>query len=82
VPPARKVFPKVVDILGHNIFCYHAYLFATPGQGSRPADPAAAPTFGFHQDSGTHRDTSDCHFRKATGYDREPGIKWVSRAAK
>ena len=46
-----KIFPKVVDILGCNIFAYHSYLFATraapPGTPLR--DPATAKTFGFHQ---------------------------------
>jgi hypothetical protein len=33
--------------------------------------------------AGMARDRSDCHFRKrATEYNRKPGIKWLSCAAK
>jgi ectoine hydroxylase len=54
-----KVFPKVVDILGANIFLYHSYLFATrpaPAGTPLPADYDGVATFGFHQDSGVQRD--------------------------
>ena len=58
-----KIFPKVVDILGCNIFAYHSYLFATraapPGTPLR--DPATVKTFGFHQDSGQQRDIRGQH---------------------
>lgn len=55
-----KVLPKVVDILGHNIFCYHSYLVSSPPAGGRakqpPPDFDRSPTLGFHQDSGLQRD--------------------------
>ena len=54
-----KIFPKVVDILGTNIYLYHSYLFDTRAAdpGTMPPDDfGAVPTFGFHQDSGVQRD--------------------------
>ena len=47
-----KVFPKVVDILGSNLFLYHGYIVgdrAAPPEATIPADMNAVPTFGFHQ---------------------------------
>jgi ectoine hydroxylase len=55
----HKIFPKVVDILGANIYCYHSYLSATraaPPSCPIPSDYSRVQTFGFHQDSGVQRD--------------------------
>ncbi|SDX79586.1 phytanoyl-CoA dioxygenase family protein [Paenibacillus sp. CF384] len=43
-----KVLPKVWDILGWNIYLYHAHMIATPPSGK----PKSDATFGWHQDSG------------------------------
>jgi ectoine hydroxylase len=43
-----KIFTKVWDILGWNIYLYHAHLIVTPPNGQQPNDK----TFGWHQDSG------------------------------
>ena len=43
-----KILPKVWDILGWNIYLYHAHLIVTPPSGQ----PANDETFGWHQDSG------------------------------
>lgn len=55
----RKIFPKVVDILGTNIYCYHAMARldspAPPGTVI-PSDFGALPPFGYHQDSGLQND--------------------------
>ena len=54
-----KIFPKVVDILGINLFLYHGYIVgdrAAPAEASVPEDFDAVPTFGFHQDSGMQND--------------------------
>lgn len=44
----EKILPKVWDILGWNIYLYHAHLIVTPPTGQSPNDK----TFGWHQDSG------------------------------
>lgn len=44
----EKVLPKVWDILGWNIYLYHAHLIVTPPTGQSPNDK----TFSWHQDSG------------------------------
>ena len=44
----EKVLPKVWDILGWNIYLYHAHLIVTPPNGQSPDNK----TFGWHQDSG------------------------------
>lgn len=44
----EKILPKVWDILGWNIYLYHAHLIITPPSG----EPANDQTFGWHQDSG------------------------------
>ncbi|MBV7335802.1 phytanoyl-CoA dioxygenase family protein [Chloroflexi bacterium TSY] len=44
----EKILPKVWDILGWNIYLYHAHLIVTPPSGESPNDE----TFGWHQDSG------------------------------
>ncbi|HRW10185.1 MAG TPA: phytanoyl-CoA dioxygenase family protein [Caldilineaceae bacterium] len=44
----EKILPKVWDILGWNIYLYHAHLIVTPPNGQAPNDK----TFGWHQDSG------------------------------
>jgi len=44
----EKVLPKVWDILGWNIFLYHAHMIVTPPSGQVKDDK----TFGLHQDSG------------------------------
>lgn len=44
----EKIVPKVWDILGWNIFLYHAHLIVTAPNGEQPNDR----TFGWHQDSG------------------------------
>ena len=44
----EKVLPKVWDILGWNIYLYHAHLIVTPPNGQTPDNK----TFGWHQDSG------------------------------
>ena len=44
----EKVLPKVWDILGWNIYLYHAHLIVTPPNGQAPDNK----TFGWHQDSG------------------------------
>ncbi len=44
-----KTFPKVCDILGWNIYCYHTHFIVTP---PRPAAARDERRFGFHQDSG------------------------------
>ena len=50
-----RVFPKVVDLLGSNIYCYHLHVNVTPAaaEGTHQPDAdeirAAVPTFGFHQ---------------------------------
>lgn len=44
----EKILPKVWDILGWNIYLYHAHLIVTPPNGQA----ADNKTFGWHQDSG------------------------------
>lgn len=44
----EKVLPKVWDILGWNIYLYHAHLIVTPPTGQAPDNK----TFSWHQDSG------------------------------
>lgn len=44
----EKILPKVWDILGWNIYLYHAHLIVTPPTGL----PQDDKTFGWHQDSG------------------------------
>ena len=44
----HKVLPKVWDILGWNIYLYHAHLIVTAPSGEAANDK----TFGWHQDSG------------------------------
>jgi ectoine hydroxylase len=44
----EKTLPKVIDILGWNIYLYHAHLIVTPPSGL----PRNNKTFGWHQDSG------------------------------
>lgn len=44
----EKVLPKVWDILGWNIYLYHAHLIVTPPSGESPNNK----TFGWHQDIG------------------------------
>ena len=59
-----KIFPKVVDILGVNIYLYHSYLFATrpaPAGTPVPTDYDGVKTFGYHQDSGVQRDIRGQH---------------------
>jgi ectoine hydroxylase len=59
----RKIFPKVVDILGTNISCYHAMArFDAPAPPGTPipTDFDALPPFGFHQDSGLQNDFRNC----------------------
>lgn len=43
-----RLLPKVWDILGWNIYLYHAHLIVTPPSGK----PRSDATFGWHQDSG------------------------------
>ena len=48
----ERVLPKVVDILGANIKCYHSHWNYTPGrQDVAEPDYSGLPTLGFHQDS-------------------------------
>lgn len=44
----EKILPKIWDILGWNIYLYHAHLIVTPPSGLAPDNK----TFGWHQDSG------------------------------
>ncbi|QGQ99458.1 hypothetical protein EHS13_33660 [Paenibacillus psychroresistens] len=44
----EKIMPKVWDILGWNIYLYHAHMIMTPPSGKEKNDK----TFGWHQDSG------------------------------
>ncbi|MGW5364629.1 phytanoyl-CoA dioxygenase family protein [Actinopolymorpha pittospori] len=44
----ERVLPKVLDILGWNIYLYHGHLIVTPPSGLEKTDK----TFGWHQDSG------------------------------
>lgn len=45
-----KVFPKVWDIMGWNIYLYHSHLGVTPQE--KPTDDPMKYPLGFHQDSG------------------------------
>jgi hypothetical protein len=47
----ERVLPKVVDILGANIKCYHSHWNYTPGRNEPEPDYSDLPTLGFHQDS-------------------------------
>jgi ectoine hydroxylase len=55
----EKVLPKVWQILGWNIYLYHAHLIVTPPSGESPNDK----TFGWHQDSGRVNIEIECHPR-------------------
>ncbi len=44
----ESILPKVWEILGWNIYLYHAHLIITPPSGESANDK----TFGWHQDSG------------------------------
>ena len=44
----EKILPKVWELLGWNIYLYHAHLIVTPPSGQAPDQK----TFGWHQDSG------------------------------
>lgn len=44
----EKILPKVWELLGWNIYLYHAHLIVTPPSGQAPNNS----TFGWHQDSG------------------------------
>ena len=46
-----RTLPKVWGILGWNIHLYHSHYITAP-QIPRPANGEAAPTLGWHQDSG------------------------------
>ena len=49
-----KLLPKVVDIMGWNVYLYHGHLTVNPPFSDGPATPSDADqkTLGFHQDSG------------------------------
>lgn len=55
----EKILPKVWDILGWNIYLYHAHLIVTPPSG----EPANNKTFGWHQDSGRTNVEMESHPR-------------------
>lgn len=55
----EKIFPKVVDILGWNIFLYHAHLIVTPPSNLERDNK----TFGWHQDSGRVNKDIEVHPR-------------------
>jgi ectoine hydroxylase len=55
----EKILPKVWDILGWNIYLYHAHLIVTPPTGEQPNDK----TFGWHQDSGRTNVEMESHPR-------------------
>lgn len=55
----ERILPAVCDILGWNIYLYHAHLIVTPPSG-QPEDPR---TFGWHQDSGRVNVEIECHPR-------------------
>lgn len=69
----ERVFPKVVDILGANIKCYHSHWNYTPPWSiakrgeplSEEPDYSAGETFGFHQDS--HRVNFELGHEQAGG---------------
>ena len=44
-----RLLPKVVDLMGWNIYLYHAQFFINPAQDSEPPQPEAQKTLGFHQ---------------------------------
>jgi hypothetical protein len=49
-----KVFPKMVDIMGSNIYCWHAFAPCTRAAPASTVVPARGevPRFGFHRDGG------------------------------
>jgi ectoine hydroxylase len=55
----EKILPKVWQILGWNIYLYHAHLIVTPPTGEAPNDK----TFGWHQDSGRANVEMESHPR-------------------
>ncbi|HLI01573.1 MAG TPA: phytanoyl-CoA dioxygenase family protein [Acidimicrobiales bacterium] len=54
-----RILPKVWEILGWNIYLYHAHLIVTPPSGQERSDA----TFGFHQDSGRVNREMESHPR-------------------
>ena len=48
ISPVR-LLPKVVDLMGWNIYLYHAQFFINPAQDSEPPQPETQKTLGFHQ---------------------------------
>ena len=61
----ERVLPKVVDILGANIKCYHSHWNYTPGRGEPEPDYSEVATLGFHQDS--HRINVEMGHEQAGG---------------
>jgi ectoine hydroxylase-related dioxygenase (phytanoyl-CoA dioxygenase family) len=55
----ERILPAVWDILGWNIYLYHAHLIVTPPSGQ----PEDNRTFGWHQDSGRVNVEIECHPR-------------------
>ena len=71
-----RVFPKVVDLLGFNIYTYHLHVNVTPAAEPGTRQPSldelmtSVPTFGFHQDSGMQRSFEE---RPAPGFSLKCG---------
>jgi ectoine hydroxylase-related dioxygenase (phytanoyl-CoA dioxygenase family) len=55
----ERILPGVWEILGWNIYLYHAHLIVTPPSGQ----PEDNRTFGWHQDSGRVNVEIECHPR-------------------
>jgi ectoine hydroxylase len=55
----ERILPAVWEILGWNIYLYHAHLIVTPPSGQ----PEDNRTFGWHQDSGRVNVEIECHPR-------------------
>lgn len=52
IAPVR-LLPKVVDLMGWNIYIYHAQFFINPPLNApHPPEPSGDRTYGFHQDTG------------------------------
>ncbi len=55
----ERLLPKVWELLGWNIYLYHAHAIITPSNG----EPPHKRTFGWHQDSGRVNQEIECHPR-------------------
>ena len=71
VPTNPRILPKVVALMGTNIYAYHMHLNVTPSPPPGVTAPDGGLTaLGFHQDSGLQ---ADCEYRPAPRFSLKVG---------